>query len=82
MRVTVVIRLKDEVVDVSGRTIADKLNKAGFTDVQGVRTGQVFEVDVSTADVEEARSRVQEIAKKLLSSEVTEEFVVVSVTPS
>ena len=81
MRVTIVVRLKDEVTDVSGRTIAERLNKAGFSDVKGVRTGQVFEVEVNTADTEEAKSRVEEIGRKLLSSETTEEFVVVNVSP-
>ena len=82
MKVTIVVRLKGEVTDVSGRTIADSLSKAGFSDVQGVRTGKVYEIDINTTDVNEAQTRVEEIAKKLLSSETTEEFLVVDVSAS
>ena len=82
MKVTLLVRLKDEITDVNGRTILDGLNRGGFTDVSAVRTGKIFEVELNTADVEEARSRAMQIGKKVLSSETTEEFVVVDVSAS
>ena len=80
MKVTMVTKLKEDVTDSSGRTVAEKLNKSGFPDVKDVRIGKVLEIEFATADLDEARSRAEQLAKKIIASEVTEEYLIVDIS--
>ena len=74
MRAIVRIRLRAEVLDAPGRAVAEALRADGFPEVVDVRLGKSIELDLATADVTEARVRVERMAERLLSHPAIETF--------
>jgi phosphoribosylformylglycinamidine synthase len=73
-RFEIVVTLKDGMLDPEGKTIQDSLPTMGWTNVSDVRVGKYIELTVDAATEEEATSLVQEIAQRLLSNPVIEDF--------
>ena len=74
MRARVYVTLKPSVFDPQGRVVADALVTLGYEDVKDVRQGKFFEVELDEADANTARSRVTEMADKLLANPVIESY--------
>ena len=74
MKARVYVTLKPSVFDPQGRVVADALVTLGYQDVQDVRQGKFFEVELSETDATKARSRVTEMADKLLANPVIESY--------
>ena len=74
MRARVFVTLKPSVFDPQGRTIVEALHQLGYGGVGDVRQGKYFELDLSSADVAEARALAAEVADKLLANPVIESY--------
>lgn len=74
MRARVYVTLKPSVFDPQGRVVADALHTLGYDDVQDVRQGKFFEVELESADRAAAEARVAEMAAKLLANPVIESY--------
>ena len=74
MRARVYVTLKPSVFDPQGRVVADALVTLGYQDVQDVRQGKFFEVELSELDATKAKARVTEMADKLLANPVIESY--------
>jgi phosphoribosylformylglycinamidine synthase len=74
MRGQVVVRLRDEVLDPQGVTIAKALGNLGYEGVGGLRQGKVFDVELETTDPATARDALEKMAKDLLANPVTENY--------
>ncbi|MDP2321581.1 MAG: phosphoribosylformylglycinamidine synthase subunit PurS [Acidobacteriota bacterium] len=74
MRARVYVTLKPSVFDPQGRVVADALVTLGYQDVQDVRQGKFFEVELSEPDATKAKARVTEMADKLLANPVIESY--------
>ena len=74
MRARVFVTLKPSVFDPQGRTIADALHSLGYGDVNDVRQGKYFELDLATQDEGHARTLAAEVADKLLANPVIESY--------
>lgn len=74
MRARVYVTLKPSVFDPQGRVVADALHTLGYDDVQDVRQGKFFEVELDSADRAVAEARVAEMAEKLLANPVIESY--------
>lgn len=72
----VLVRLREEVLDPQGTTVARALENLGYDDVVSVRQGKVFEVELDTDDPSAARAELEEMAEKLLANPVIESFQV------
>ena len=73
MRVTVLVRPKDGILDPQGEAIDRSLVGLGFP-TQGVRAGKVFDVEIATTDPEEARRIAGELAERVLANPLIERF--------
>jgi phosphoribosylformylglycinamidine synthase subunit PurS len=73
-RFEIVVTLKNGLLDPEGKTIQDSLPTMGWANVSDVRVGKHIELTVDAASEEEASSLVQEIAQRLLSNPVIEDF--------
>ena len=76
MKVRVDITLKPGVLDPQGEAVRHALGALGFDGVQGVRQGKVIELDLATEDADLAKSQAAQMAEKLLSNQVIENFTV------
>tara|TARA_B100001996_G_C18607839_1_gene572527 strand:+ start:965 stop:1198 length:234 start_codon:yes stop_codon:yes gene_type:complete len=74
MKIKVVVTLKNGVLDPQGKAIQQTLNSMGFPSVDSVRQGKYFDLEVNENDEIEARSKVEEMCKKLLANLVIEDF--------
>ncbi len=74
MKIKVIVTLKNGVLDPQGKAIQQTLNGMGFSEVNEVRQGKYFDIDVSEADENKAKSKVDEMCKKLLANLVIEDY--------
>jgi phosphoribosylformylglycinamidine synthase PurS subunit len=74
MRARVYVTLKPSVFDPQGRTIAEALHTLGYTNVDDVRQGKYFELDLQTTEVDAAKKLAAEVADKVLANPVIESY--------
>jgi phosphoribosylformylglycinamidine synthase subunit PurS len=74
MRARVFVTLKPSVFDPQGRTIADALHSLGYQNVEDVRQGKYFELDLATTEPGEARALAAAVADKVLANPVIESY--------
>ncbi len=74
MKGRVYVKKKPGVLDPEGATISKALANLGYKDVANVRSGRVFEVEIAAQSAKEAEAKLAEMARKLLSNPVIEDF--------
>ena len=74
MKIKTIITLKKGVLDPQGKAIQQTLNGMNFDNVNEVRQGKYFEIDVKENDEKKAKSQAEEMCKKLLANLVIEDF--------
>ena len=77
MKIKVIVTLKNGVLDPQGRAIQQTLNGMSFVNVEEVRQGKFFEIDVKENDETKAKSEVEEMCKKLLANLVIENYKII-----
>ena len=77
MKISVIITLKQDVLDPQGKVIHQTLDGMGFDDVNEVRQGKYFEIDMKETDYAKAKTKVEEMCKKLLANLVIENFKII-----
>ena len=74
MKIKIIVTLKNGVLDPQGKAIQQTLNGMGFSEVNEVRQGKYFDIEVSETDENKAKSKVDEMCKKLLANLVIEDY--------
>ena len=77
MKVSAIITLKKDVLDPQGKVINQALDGMGFKDINEVRQGKYFEIDVNENDPTKAKNMVEEMCKKLLANLVIENYKII-----
>ena len=77
MKISIIVTLKEEVLDPQGKVIQQTLDNMGFKGVSNVRQGKYFELDVDENNFQKAKSRADELCKKLLANLVIENFQII-----
>jgi len=77
MKVSVIITLKKDVLDPQGKVIQQTLDGMGFENLNEVRQGKYFEIDVKEDDKKKAKEQVEEMCKKLLANLVIENYKII-----
>ena len=77
MKISVIITLKKDVLDPQGKVIHQTLDGMGFNDVNEVRQGKYFEIDIKETDNNQAKIKVEEMCKKLLANLVIENYKII-----
>ena len=74
MKISVIITLKKDVLDPQGKVINQTLTGMGFDNIDEVRQGKYFEINVNEQDENKAKAQVEEMCKKLLANLVIENY--------
>jgi phosphoribosylformylglycinamidine synthase len=74
-RVVVDVMLKPEILDPQGKAVHGALPRLGVTGVSDVRQGKRFELEVDEL-TDERLAQIHDIAEKLLSNPVIEDYEV------
>ena len=77
MKISIIVTLKEEVLDPQGKVIQQTLNNMGFKDISNVRQGKYFELDIDENNFQKAKSRADELCKKLLANLVIENYQII-----
>ena len=77
MKISVIITLKKDVLDPQGKVIHQALDGMGFKDVNEIRQGKYFEIDVEESDQNKAKEIVDDMCKKLLANLVIENYKII-----
>tara|TARA_B110001454_G_scaffold113409_1_gene106274 strand:+ start:487 stop:729 length:243 start_codon:yes stop_codon:yes gene_type:complete len=77
MKISIIVTLKNDVLDPQGKIIQQALGGMGFNDVTDVRQGKYFQIDINENDKKKAESKVEEMCKKLLANLVIENYKII-----
>ena len=77
MKISVIVTLKEDVLDPQGKTIKQTLEGMSFKNINNVRQGKYFEIDIDEKNQNKAQEKVEEMCKKLLSNLVIEDYKIV-----
>jgi phosphoribosylformylglycinamidine synthase len=68
--------LKKDVLDPQGKVVKQTLKNMGHENIQNVRQGKYFEIELNEDDKNKAEKIIEEICKKLLTNTVIEDYTV------
>ena len=77
MKIKVIVTLKNGVLDPQGKAIQQTLNGMGFSDVNEVRQGKYFDIEVNEKDEKKAKIKVEDMCKQLLANLVIENYTII-----
>ena len=77
MKISAIITLKKDVLDPQCKVIHKTLDGMGFKDINEVRQGKYFEIEVKEEDPEKAKDLVENMCKKLLANLVIENYKII-----
>ena len=76
MKVNVIVKPKEAVLDPQGNTVRDAMRHLGMPEVRSVRIGKFREIDVEGEDVD-LEKRLHGLCRDLLSNPVIEDYELV-----
>ena len=74
MKISITVTLKKDVLDPQGKVIKQTLQNIGIDKLKNLRQGKYFEIDLDINNEEEAKSKVEEMCKKLLVNLIIEDY--------
>ena len=77
MKIKVIVTLKNGVLDPQGKAIQQTLNGMSFLNIEEVRQGKFFEININENSETKAKSQVEEMCKKLLANLVIEDYKII-----
>ncbi len=63
-------------LDPEGKAVEHALQSLGFAGAGGVRIGRLIRMELRAGSEEEARTRAEEMCRKLLANPVTEDYAI------
>ena len=79
MKISAIITLKKDVLDPQGKVIQQTLDSMGFKNINEVRQGKYFEIDVKENNPTKAKGIVEDMCKKLLANLVIENYKIIEI---
>ena len=73
----VIVTPKVGVLDPQGKAIQQTLNSMGFSSINEVKQGKYFNIDVNEKDDIKAKTKVEDMCKKLLANLVIEDYKII-----
>ena len=74
MKFAVTVILKKDVLDPQGKVVGQTLKNMGIKNLNQVRQGKFFEIDMSEKDSAKSEAQVKEMCEKLLANQIIEDF--------
>ena len=77
MKISIIVTLKKDVLDPQGKTIKKALESMSFKNINDVRQGKYFELDIDEKNPKKVEEKAEEICKKLLTNLVIEDYKII-----
>ena len=76
MKISVTVTLKKDVLDPQGKVVKQTLKNMGHKNIEDVRQGKYFEIELNENDKNKANKIIEEISQKLLSNTIIENYTI------
>ena len=77
MKISIIVTLKKDVLDPQGKTIKKALESMSFKNINDVRQGKYFELDINEKNPKNVEEKAEELCKKLLTNLVIEDYKII-----
>tara|TARA_B100000700_G_scaffold53615_1_gene57218 strand:- start:1430 stop:1672 length:243 start_codon:yes stop_codon:yes gene_type:complete len=77
LKISAIITLKKDVLDPQGKTIKKTLEMMNYKNLNDVRQGKYFEIDIDEKNEKKAEEKVVEMCEKLLANLVIEDYKII-----
>ena len=77
MKIKIIVTLKNGVLDPQGKAIQQTLNGMGFDNIEEVRQGKYFDIEINEKDEKKAKIKVEDMCKQLLANLVIENYKII-----
>ena len=74
MKISIVVTFKKDVLDPQGKVVGQTLKNMGIKNLNQVRQGKFFEIDMNEKDSAKSEAQVKEMCEKLLANQIIEDF--------
>tara|TARA_B110001452_G_scaffold79909_1_gene65358 strand:+ start:1765 stop:2004 length:240 start_codon:yes stop_codon:yes gene_type:complete len=74
LKFSIKVTLKKDVLDPQGKVVQQTLQTMGMDTLKNLRQGKYFEIDINENNEEKAKSKIEEMCKKLLVNLIIEDF--------
>ena len=74
MKISVTVTLKKDVLDPQGKVVKQTLKNMGYGEIQSIRQGKYFEIEVNESKEKNIKKIIEEICQKLLTNTVIEDY--------
>ena len=74
MKFSVTVTLKKDVLDPQGKVVQNTLINMGMKNLQNLRQGKHFEIEIEENDQNVAEKKIDEMCKKLLVNLIIEDY--------
>ena len=74
MKISVTVTLKNDVLDPQGKVVMQTLKNMGHKNIDNVRQGKYFEIDINEKDKDEVEKIIVQISENLLTNKVIENY--------
>ena len=74
MKFSVTVTLKKDVLDPQGKVVEKTLKNMGYSNIENVRQGKYFEIEINESNKENAKKIIDEACNKLLTNMVIEDY--------
>jgi|TARA_B100001741_G_scaffold312970_1_gene317674 phosphoribosylformylglycinamidine synthase PurS subunit len=74
LKFSVTVTLKKDVLDPQGKVVGQTLKNMGVKNLNQIRQGKFFEIDLSEENSTKGKNQVKEMCEKLLANQIIEDF--------
>jgi len=74
LKFSVTVTLKKDVLDPQGKVVEKTLKNMGYSNIDSVRQGKYFEIEINESNKENAKKIIEEVCNKLLTNMVIENY--------
>jgi len=74
LKFAVTVTLKNDVLDPQGKVVGQTIKNMGIKNLNQIRQGKFFEIDINEKDFAKAEAQVKEMCEKLLANQIIEDF--------
>ena len=74
MKFSIKVLLKKDVLDPQGKVVQQTLQNMGMNTLKSLRQGKYFEIEINENNEDKAKSRIEDMCKKLLVNLIIEDF--------
>ena len=74
LKFSIKVTLKSDVLDPQGKVVQQTLQNMGADTLKSVRQAKNFEIDINENDEDKAKSKIEDMCKKLLVNLIIEDF--------